>query len=1246
MDLPATIGTSRVSIALDTGASVNVLSEIAYRTLRRRARGGRWPLRPHALNLVGVNQTPIHILGVVTLPVRLHRKAPVLRLDFYVTPAFALAADGLIGISSMRAQGLTIDPKSSTILWEGRRLKAMEEPRSLLREPTHKTPKPPDLSAVHAEVGVAFQVPTPRPLQERPLDLTKEWKSLKATVVGAYNIPPRTAQYVKVQVPDVSVGRDVCLEGPSHVHHLGVEPTLNTVDHENRTVALVVNTKDHHIKLRQGTFLTKALVFDRKVEEHPLELPRAYCGAVSTEPSISDPASCQGIRLDSHVKVVDYPELKAPLLDLLNRHRDVIALPGERLGSTDCAEHYIKLKPDSSPVYVPAYRLPHSQRAVVDQQIRDMLDQGVIQPSKSPWNSALFLVPKKDGSFRPVIDFRRVNLITEDDRYPLPVLKDLLMSLGQGNTLFSSLDLLSGYWQVPMAPASRAITAFSTPRGHFEWLRMPFGLKGAPITFQRMINTLFGDMIGSDVHAYLDDLIICSKDAKGHFLALEKVLLKLREAGLRAKLSKCEFLKNKIEFLGHLVDCEGIHTLPDKVSAVREFPRPQNADHVRSFLGLSGYYRSFVKGYSTLAAPLNSLLKKDVPFHWDAPQEESFKVLKEALTNAPVLIFPDYSKPFLMCTDASLVGLGAVLMQTDHRGKNQPVAFASRTLNSAERNYSVTHLEALAIVWGLKKFRDIVYGYSVTVYSDHAPVGDLFRGRNLTGRLARWKEVIEEYQPEFRYLPGRANVVADALSRHIPVGAVQGHGSTGNGVIPNFSLSELAVEQRNHPVWSQVIYTLESGDETGLPKLHVPLAQFFLSEQGLLCRYKDNKRKAVTQFVIPENLTPIVLKLVHDAPMAGHPGIERTLIAARDKYYWPTLKLDVEKYVRQCTPCAQCKGVVPGPAPIFEYPPPEKPWDVVSIDLLQLEPNRLGNRYLMVAVDHFSRFVVAAPLPNKTAGAVAHAIVTHVCCQYTTPRVLLSDNGAEFRNSVLERICGEYGIKQTFIVAYHPSSNGLCERTNRKLLEGLRPLVDGNPATWEDWLPFVVASVNGSVCESTGMSPHHILYGVEKRLPYDVVEQTHHPVYNFDDYVACQRQVFSDIRQAVHENLIASKRKMQQQQHKQATPVAIKAGDWVMTKCPERQSKLSPKFTGPRQVRGCVSGNKFELLDPYLGTSEIVHCDRLKLTDARPEVIPSRVSNQHDDVSAQPSTPTNLPHSQHQQHLQNQSQHSYNLRPR
>ncbi len=317
--------------------------------------------------------------------------------------------------------------------------------------------------------------------------------------------------------------------------------TPNTVREGGRTVTIVVNTTGGPVKLRNGVFLGRALAFDGQVLPEPLELKHTPVAAVN-QPCAGDKTS-QASSLGSFLKVGDYSEVKGPLLKLLHQYHDVIALPGESLGNTDTTKNKIRVKPDNKPVYIQVYRLPHSQRQVVDEQVKDMLDQDVIQHSRSPWNSPLFLVLKKDGSFKPVIDFRKVSEITEDDRFTLPVLGDLLMSLGQANTIFSSLDLLSGYWQVPMAAESREITAFSTPSGHFEWVRMPFGLKIAPITFQRMINTLFSDLISKGVYAYLDDLIIFSMDDDSHLAKLETVLLKLKEAGMKAKLTKCEFLK-------------------------------------------------------------------------------------------------------------------------------------------------------------------------------------------------------------------------------------------------------------------------------------------------------------------------------------------------------------------------------------------------------------------------------------------------------------------------------------------------------------------------------------------------------------------------------------------------------------------------------------------------------------------------------------------------------------------------------
>ncbi len=415
-----------------------------------------------------------------------------------------------------------------------------------------------------------------------------------------------------------------------------------------------------------------------------------------------------------------------------------------------------------------------------------------------------------------------------------------------------------------------------------------------------------------------------------------------------------------------------------------------------------------------------------------------------------------------------------------------------------------------------------------------------------------------------------------------------------------------------------------------------PFHNSFLSEDKVLCRHWTRKKESVAQIVIPECYVPAVLMIVHDGVIAGHPGKERTLTAARARYFWLTMSVDIDSYVSQYVKCAQNKGSVPRPAPILEYPPPDRPWDVVSIDLLQLPASNQGSKYLLVCVDHLSRYVVLAPIKDKSANSVAHALITRLFCPYSTPRVLLSDNGAEFRNQLLSEICTQFGIKQSFTVSYHPASNGLVERANRKILDVLRPVVCGLLHTWEDWLPHVAASINSSVCESTGQSPHFILFGVEQRLPYDLLSTFSTPVYNVDDYVKCQLKVFSDIHKTVKRKLQDTKTAMCEQQHRRASPVTLQVGDSVMVRVPERGSKLSPKFEGPRLITKKLGGHKFEVTDHCTNTTEVVHSDRLKKTSAQPEDVATSMPA----AEAAPATNTARDSNACT------SSHSYNLRPR
>ena len=1192
-----------ISLAVDTGAHCNLLSESAYSQLHNLH---DFPLQPTGATLRSVQGLPLSVSGSATIPFSFSADVSPISAEFIVTSDFNLSCDGLIGLSELSSHDIAVFPNRGSVYFGGQLFPSMVTPSPLLTQLTPQMSKPPVAS------------------------------TFSAVVVGDQCIKASSSARVSVRLPSAPIASCVLsLPDTSRIHSLALEGTLSAVRDGHITDALVTNLTGSPINLKSGVSLGSFELDDSLSFDEAPNFVSAVSAQSDATPNLAEVIS----ELTPHIKVSDYSESSSQLLNLLARYRSAIALPGDRLGATTKATHRIVLKADSKPCYTPPYRLPHSQRATVDSLVDDMLKDGVIQESYSPWNSPLFLVPKRDGTYRPVIDFRKVNNMTVPDHYPLPVLSDILQSIGKGNSVFSTLDLKSGFFQIPLDKESREITAFSTHNAHFEFLRTPFGLRNAPLTLQRLVNNIFSGVIGKGLFIYLDDLIVVSPDVESHLLTLETVLRKLAEAGLTLNPSKCAFLRKRIEFLGHVVDGQGIHTSDSKVKAVRNFPTPKSVDNVRSFLGLAGYYRAFIKGFAQIASPLTCLLKKDTIFQWTPARQQSFDRLKEVLTSAPVLTFPDYKLPFIICTDASSLGIGAVLMQQTGPHPNV-IAYASRVLNDAERKYSVTHLEGLGLIWSLKHFREIILGYPITVYTDHSALTGLFHGKNLSGRLARWYLTLQEFNPEIKYLPGRANRAADALSRNIPISAVEN--------VETFNFDELSAAQRCDPLWSKVVYALESGDNSTLPNLQVPLSQFSL-ENGLLCRNIVLDESSVQQLVIPSPYVDSVLRLVHYLPISGHPGRDRTLAAARKRYYWPTMRTDIISHVARCLSCAATKGST-HTAPILPYPIPSAPFDTVSIDLLQLPRSHQGCSYLLVSVDHFSRFVVLSPLPNKTAEVVAHALVSDVICPYSTPKVLLSDNGTEFKNQVLASICASFNIKHTFITALHPASNGLVERANRKILEVLRHVVGPLQSSWQDWLPLVAACINNSVTASTGKSPHYVVFGSDKRLPFDLLSRST-PLYSVDDYAAVQQHVFQLIHKSVREKLLASRSEMIQRQHDKATPVSFTVGDSVMKSAPARQSKLSPKFSGPYVISEQLHGNKFRIIDSVLNTSEIVHSDRLKKVDGTNTPPPPSPDPSPSPDPNPPHSPT--PQSSPSMHQANSSlpvskapTHSYYLRSR
>lgn len=446
---------------------------------------------------------------------------------------------------------------------------------------------------------------------------------------------------------------------------------------------------------------------------------------------------------------------------------DIFYLEGDTLTFTSEIKHSIKTK-DARPIHTKSYRYPHVHKDEVKTQVNKMLEQGIIQPSISPWSSPVWVVPKKmDASgkqkYRLVIDYRKLNDVSIDDRYPLPNISDLLDQLGHCQ-YFTTLDLASGFHQIEVDPNDVEKTAFSVDNGHYEFLRMPFGLKNAPSTFQRVMDNILMGIQNEKCAVYMDDIIIYSSTIHEHISRLREVFTRLRKANLKIQPDKCEFLRKEVAYLGHLITKDGVKPNPNKVAAIKEFPIPTNTKEIKSFLGLSGYYRRFIPDYAKVSKPLTTLLKKDIPFIFDQYCQKAFDTLKEYLTTEPILIYPNFEEPFVLTTDASMFAIGAILSQ-GQIGKDLPIAFASRTLCPAETKYSVIERELLAIVWAVKHFRPYLFGRKFKLVTDHRPLTWLFSIKDPGSRLARWRLKLEEYDYEILYKPGRINKNADALSR-------------------------------------------------------------------------------------------------------------------------------------------------------------------------------------------------------------------------------------------------------------------------------------------------------------------------------------------------------------------------------------------------------------------------------------------------------------------------------------------------
>ena len=839
-------------------------------------------------------------------------------------------------------------------------------------------------------------------------------------------------------------------------------------------------------------------------------------------------------------------------------------------------DHGIDLVQGAKPPQQRTYRMSPLELEEVKRQLAQYLEKGWIRPSSSPFGAPILFARKKNGQLRMCVDYRALNALTVKNRYPLPRIDELLDQL-HGATIFTALDLWSGYHQVRIKPEDIHKTAFRTRYGHYEFTVLPFGLTNAPATFMGMMNDLMRPYLDKFVIVYIDDILVYSKTPEEHLQHLRMVMEVLASNSLHIQPKKCNFGRSSTLFLGFEVSGKGIRPDPEKVKAVQEWPELTNISEVRSFLGFVGYCRRFIKNFAAIAAPLTELTKSTVPFLWDSAARASFQALKVALTTAPTLALPyvGTDATFTLYADASGKAIAAVLLQDQGKGL-QPIAYESRRLNEHEANYPIRELELLAIVHAVRTYRCYLEGCQrFTVLTDHDTLRHFMTQPSLSGRQARWQELLSPYANimEIKHIKGAENM-ADALTR-----------------LPAVHFLSTATLGYDH----DLLEAIKSA--YALDPLYLKPPRFVRERDGL---YFVGNRLAIPK---DNSLRARLLREQHDAPYSGHLGHNKTLASVASRYWWPHLSRSVRAYVSGCAVCQRTKPSSQAPPGLLQpIPIAQHPWEQVSMDLITDLPTSLGYDAIMVFVDTLTKMAHFVPTnKNISAEQTAALFVKHVFCHHGLPTKIISDRDPRFTSDFFTALFRRLGTQLSPSTAYHPQTDGQTERTNRTLEQLLRAYVHPLHDDWADHLHLAEFVYNNAVQASSSVSPFFANFGFHPRTPADppapeqALSTPAGTVVNQDILSRIQ-----DTQQVVKSQLEAAQARMRSLADASRRELTFAVGDKVRLstdnlKLQDQPSrKFRDRYIGPFEIEAVVSPVAYRLkLPATVRIHPVVHVSRL-----------------------------------------------------
>jgi hypothetical protein len=816
------------------------------------------------------------------------------------------------------------------------------------------------------------------------------------------------------------------------------------------------------------------------------------------------------------------------------------------------------------------------------------------------------------------IDYRALNAITVKDGYAIPRTDDCLDHLGKG-VVFSKIDLASGYHQIPIAPADIHKTAFNTQYGSYEWLVMPFGLTSAPATFQRMMNDILRPLLGKCVVVYLDDIMVYSTSPEQHVKDLRAVFELLRHHNLYTQEDKCEFGLEELGFLGHIVSAEGIRPDPNKTSIIDEWPTPQNITELRSFLGLANYYRKFIHNFAFIAAPLNYLTGK-TEFQWTSQCAKAFSKLKQALTLAPVLRYPDPDKPFVVFFDASTtVAVGGILCQ-EHDGLLHPIAYESRKLLEAEKHYPVHELELLAFLHCLKKWRHYLDSNKFVVYTDNRSLESIHTNLTPSLRMLRWIDLIQSYQFVVKHIPRNQNIIADILSKasHAPISKLDKETTD----IMEFNQLRFVKELSTLPT-EELLVTVQNNYDSDpffkkiLENLEAFKNQYKLDE-GLLYTVNENEPRLCIP-KIKEIITTLI-QLYHDPPHVGHPGVSKTYELLRRNYFWPRMFYDVNNYVTHCPSCQKSKPHNPAdPGYLEPLQIPEERWKTISMDFITGLPlTKRKNNSIATFVDKLTKRIrLVAHNKKDKASDIAHIFIDRIAAQHGFPDSIISDRDSRFTSHFWKELTDLLEIKLQMSSAMHPQTDGQSERVVRVVEETLRHYVNYHNDNWDIYLPLVEFAYNRARHASTQLSPFEADLGRIPTSPIIYTKLKQEPVTSFPAIKELSSKL-KLIRDLVYDNLKQAQDNQKYYYDKNRKPQEFKEGDLVLLNRAyinldnykqAKLQKLLPLYVGPYTVLDKISANAYRIqLPSNYSIYPVFHTSALKPylvpDDSRQQPIP------------------------------------------